>query len=270
MKCTAFFVSDSTGITAETFGNSLLMQFETIECERITLPYVNTVTEIEKTIERINQTQEVTLVFSTVVEPEIRKLLLTCKAPVFDIFDTFLKCIEDALHAAHTKSIGRLHSVKTNPEIYDMRIAAIQYTLNADDGGNLNHYDMSDVILLGVSRCGKTPTCLYMALRYGISAANFPLTEEVLKTLTLPAAALEFPKKLFGLTIDAKRLHELRTRRYGNSEYASLECCQQELKQANKIFRQANIPVLDTTDFSIEEIATKVIHMIGIHPHHHM
>ena len=269
MKCTAFFISDSTGITAETFGNSLLMQFETIECERITLPYINTITEAEKTIECINQTEGLTLVFSTVVEPKIRQLLLTCQAPMFDIFDTFLKRVEDALHASHTKSIGRLHSVH-NPAVSDMRIAAVQYTLNADDGGNTNHYDMADVILLGVSRSGKTPTCLYMALRYGISVANFPLTEEVLKTLKLPAAAQGFAKKLFGLTIDAKRLHELRTQRYGNSQYASIERCQQELKQADKIFRQANIPVLDTTDFSIEEIATKIIHMTGIKPHHHI
>lgn len=146
-----------------------------------------------KTIECINQTEGLTLVFSTVVEPKIRQLLLTCQAPMFDIFDTFLKRVEDALHASHTKSIGRLHSVH-NPAVYDMRIAAVQYTLNADDGGNTNHYDMADVILLGVSRSGKTPTCLYMALRYGISVANFPLTEEVLKTLKLPAAAQGFAK----------------------------------------------------------------------------
>lgn len=262
-----FFLSDRTGITAELLGQSLLTQFETIRFKTQTIPYVDDEHKAREAVTIIDQSNNVhgnpPLVFSTIVQPDIQKILHGSKAVVIDMFETFIAPLEDALGVHSSQRVGKKLS-EYNKEDYDNRMHAVNFALNTDDGMSTTKYDLADIILVGVSRCGKTPTALYMAMQFGILAANYPFVDDDLRNPYLPEWATKYRKKLFGLVISPQRLHEIRTVRRPNSNYSSFKQCEYEVEKMNQIFKRENIPTLDTTSRSIEEIATQIIAKAGL------
>ncbi|MGD9592337.1 MAG: pyruvate, water dikinase regulatory protein [Candidatus Berkiella sp.] len=262
-----FFISDGTGITAENLGLSLLSQFEDIHFTQVTLPFVDSIEKAVAATNRINQSisvnEQMPIVFATIINPEIRKVLKETKACYLDFFETFIPTLEKELGTTSANVTGRSHGV-SNTHIYNTRIEAVNFALNYDDGARTNGYDSADVILVGVSRCGKTPTSLYLAMQFGIRAANYPITEEDLQDNHLPKVLRPFQKKLFGLTIDPKRLHTIRVGRKPDSRYATLAQCEHEVRAVEKLFQNHQIPFLSSTNLSIEEIATKLLFTTGI------
>ncbi len=260
-----FFISDRTGITAENLGLSLLSQFEGIHFTQITLPFVDSIEKATDATNRINTSISADghkpIVFATIVNQEIRRILQGSNCCYLDFFQTFIPTLEDEFSTHSVSIMGKSHGVS---HAYNARIGAVDFALNYDDGARTNGYDSADVILIGVSRCGKTPTSLYLAMQFGIRAANYPLTEEDLEGGALPKALRAHHSKLFGLTIDAKRLHAIRTGRSPDSRYATLAQCEHEVKVVEHIFDQEGIPYLSSTDLSIEEIATKLMVITGI------
>lgn len=267
MKRTVFFISDGTGITAETLGHSLLTQFENLSFEKITIPYVDTLTKAEEIVTRINQTatkdENKPLIFSTLVNPEIREIINKSHGLLLDFFKTFINPLEAELKTKSTHHIGRMHGL-VDYNAYMTRINAVNYTQSHDDGLSQQNYAKADIILIGVSRCGKTPTCLYLALQFGTFAANYPFTEEDMSELKLSPTLQKYKHKLFGLTIAPERLHAIREERRPNSRYASVAQCELEIKKVENLFRSEKIPFLSTTTRSIEEIATTVLTTMGI------
>lgn len=267
MKRIAFFISDSTGITAEVLGNSLLAQFEGVEFDKQTLPYIDTLEKAQEVVLQINaaavRQNLPPVVFDTVIDAGIRDIIAQSNGFVVDIFESFLKPLEKALQTHSSYTVGRSHGVTTDPE-YQNRINAVHYALDSDDGGKLNQYERADIILLGVSRSGKTPTCLYLAMQFGVYAANYPITEEDLEYNGLPRALTPYRDKLYGLTIEPGRLAAIRQERKANSRYASTTQCEDEVRQTVALFKRFGIQMINTTDFSIEEIATRIIASTGL------
>jgi [pyruvate, water dikinase]-phosphate phosphotransferase / [pyruvate, water dikinase] kinase len=261
-KRTVFFVSDRTGITAETLGHSLLTQFD-VELELVTLPFVDSPERGRMALRQISLANEASgersLVFSTVIDDEVRGILSTADAVLFDFFETFIAPLERELNLSSTHTVGRSHGV-VDHSMYDVRIDAMNYALHNDDGARINQYSSADIVLIGVSRSGKTPTCIYFALQYGIYAANYPLTEEDLDEGRLPPALQAHRDKLYGLSIRPDRLEQIRAQRRPNSRYASARQCQYEVARAEALFRKERIPFVNTTTMSIEEIATTILH----------
>lgn len=264
---TVFFISDRTGITAETLGLSLISQFQGVPFTHVTLPFVDSAEKANETTQRINQAfqhdGERPIIFATIVNTEIRTLLEKSQAYYVDFFKTYIPGLEKELNMASANEMGRIHGVGDS-NVYNTRIEAVNYALNYDDGARTNGYDTADVILVGVSRCGKTPTSLYLAMQFGIRAANYPITDEDLHSTHLPKALKPYHKKLFGLTIDPKRLQAIRSSRRPNSQYANLAQCENEVKTVEAIFHHEHIPYLSSTNMSIEELATKLIVISGI------
>ncbi|WP_028388501.1 posphoenolpyruvate synthetase regulatory kinase/phosphorylase PpsR [Legionella fairfieldensis] len=267
MKRYVFMISDGTGITAENLGNSLITQFENIQFEKLTIPYIDTIEKAEKAVDRINACHEETgiqpLIFMTLINPEIVHTIKQAKARIFDLFNTFLGPLEHELNVKSSYTVGRTHGV-ANLQSYAHRIEAVDYALAHDDGIKTQGYEKADIILIGVSRCGKTPSCLYMALHFGVLAANYPFTEDDLTFSHLPDVLKPYKNKLFGLTIDAERLQQIRTERRPHSKYASSEQCRLEVSEIEAMYKRENIPYLNSTRYSIEEIATKVLTTAGI------
>lgn len=265
-KRTAFFVSDRTAITAETLGHTLLTQFESVGIERTSLRFIDSVERAKKARERIDQAAAEgarPLVFGTLVNPEVREIVKSSNCVFLDIFDVFIEPLEQELHVKSTLTAGRSHGL-TDIELYSSRIEAVNFTLNHDDGSTVSQLDEADIILIGISRTGKTPTCLYLSLHYGIRAANFPLTEDDLEEMRLPESLKPYRSKLFGLTIDPMRLRQIRQERLPDSRYASLGQCDYEVRQAEALLRRLGIPYLRTTMKSIEEIAATIVDMAGL------
>lgn len=267
MDCHVFFISDGTGITVEALGHSLLTQFENIKFIAKTIPYINTLSEVHETIYLIDQCYENThkrpLIFASLVDAEMRAMIKQCHGRVFDLFETFLIPIEQELGIVSSHTMGKSHSI-IDSSSYDLRIDAVNYTLSHDDGIQVQHYTEADLILAGVSRSGKTPTSLYLALQFGIKAANFPFVEEIAENMRLPKVLQPFKHKIFGLTIDAKRLCHIRNERRPNSQYASPEQCRIEIQEVERMFAREKIPFLNTTFCSIEEISTRIMATSGI------
>lgn len=265
MKRRVFMLSDGTGITAEALGNSLITQFENIEFEKLTIPYIDSIEKAKHVVAQINQSSQGTkpLVFMTLVNPEIRQHIKNANASVFDLFSTFIGPLESELQEKSSYTVGRTHGV-ANDKSYQHRIEAVDYALMHDDGVKTRGYDKADIILIGVSRCGKTPSCLYMALQYGILAANYPFTEEDLKGFHLPESLRAYKHKLFGLTIDTQRLQQIRAERRPNSKYASAEQCRLEVMEVENMYKKEQIPYINSTRYSIEEIATKILASSGL------
>ena len=267
MKRVAFCISDGTGITSETLGRSLLSQFDSLSVEIRVLPYINTIVKAKEIAKIINETysatQERPIIIDTIVDPQIRAVLNQCQAFTLDVFDTFIAPLEREFNAPSSYSVGRSHSISTNKQ-YDDRMEAVNFALEYDDGCHTQQYSQADVILLGVSRCGKTPTCLYLALQYGIKAANYPLTEEDLEEFALPKTLKLYKDKLFGLTIEPNRLAEIRHERCADSRYASLEQCEFEVHETERIFQMEGIPFTDATRASVEELSTYIINEVKL------
>lgn len=264
-----FFVSDSTGITVETLGHSLLSQFNTIEFNSFSLRFIDTeekAREAQRTINKVaEETSHPPLIFCTLVKPELRQLLSDSKGLFFDVLSTFLKPIEDEVGIKAKHDMGRAHGILDDLEYAD-RINAVSYSLKTDDGSHTKTYDDADVIITGVSRTGKTATSLYLALHYGLYAANYPLVEDDLEGDTLPQNLLQYKDKVIGFYISPERLHLIRTQRRPDSEYASLSRCRFEIRQAESMFNLAQIPFLDVSSMSIEEIASTIVSMLSLKP----
>ena len=259
----AFFVSDRTGITAEMLGHSLLSQFDGVPFREVTLPFVDSTERARQAVQEINRAQAEDglrpLVFSTLVDPALSSIIATAEALYIDCFQRFIQPMEDELGVQHTREIGRAHRVRDQGE-YHTRIEAVNFVLSHDDGVSTKELTQADIILVGVSRCGKTPTCLYLGLQYGIRAANYPLIPEDFRDMVLPSRLQKFRRKLFGLTIQADRLAQIRNERRPNSTYAQIDNCQYEIDRAELLMRQEGIPFIDATNRSIEELATTILH----------
>jgi regulator of PEP synthase PpsR (kinase-PPPase family) len=267
MKRYIFMVSDGTGITAELLGNSLIAQFENVEFEKSSLPYIDTYDKATEAVLHINQVFNQNsvkpLIFMTIVDPELRLIIKSANACIFDLFSTFIGPLELELNEKSSLTVGKTHGV-ANGEFYAHRMEAVDFALTHDDGIKIQGYSKADIILIGVSRCGKTPTCLYMALQYGILAANYPFTDEDLIEFKLPELLKPYKNKLFGLTIDINRLQQIRTERRANSKYSSMDQCRLEVGEVEAMYKYENIPFINSTKFSIEEISTKILASAGL------
>lgn len=267
MKRHVFMISDGTGITAEHLGNSLITQFGNLSFEKQTISYIDTLEKADILVTRINQCYDETgikpLLFITLINPDIVNRIRQARATVFDLFNTFLDPLEQALQTKSSYTVGQTHGV-SDIQSYTSRIQAVDYALAHDDGVKPRGYDKADIILIGVSRCGKTPSCIYMALHFGILAANYPFTEEDLDGFRLPESLKTFKSKLFGLTIDPERLQHIRNERRPDSTYSAIEQCRLEVAEVEAMYRREKIPFLNSTRYSIEEIATKIIAIAGI------
>ena len=258
-----FFVSDRTGLTVEALGSSLISQFDAIEFLRVTLPFIDTVEKAREAVAEINEAYEESgqrpLVFSSIVNDAVRTEINRAGGLVLDVFERFIVPLEGELGQKSTHTVGRSHSAG-NVKDYNHRIEAINYTLSHDDGVTHRGLEEADIILVGVSRSGKTPTCLYMAMQFGIKAANYPLIPEDLEANRMPPQLTPHRHKIWGLSITPERLQQIRRERRPDSQYASIENCRYEVAAAEKLMRQTDIPYLDSTTRSIEEIATHVLH----------
>lgn len=257
-----FFVSDGTGITAETFGNSILAQFPSRH-RHVRKPFIDGVDKALAVVAEINDVAEREgkrpIVFITLVDDEVRALFSErCKGMVLDMFRTFVEPLEVELGVKSNHRIGRFSDVSKSQE-YNDRIEAINFALAHDDGQSARNLDIADVILVGVSRSGKTPTSLYLAMQHGIKAANYPLIPEDFERGRLPSALLPHRRKCFGLTIDPDRLAQIRNERRPGSRYAALENCRYEVNEAEAMMRREGIAWLSSTHKSIEEIATTIL-----------
>ncbi len=259
-----FFVSDGTGITAETFGNSILAQFDT-QPHRVRLPFVDDIDKARAAVERIDhaarQEGRPPVVFITLVDPEVLAVIRGCNGLVMDMFTTFVEPLEVAFGIKSNHRIGQFSDVATNAR-YSTRMDAINFALMHDDGQSARNLALADVILVGVSRSGKTPTSLYLAMQHGVRAANYPLIPEDFERMSLPSALLPHRAKLFGLTIAPERLAEIRHERKPGSRYASLGNCIEEVAEAERLMRREGIRWLSSTNKSIEEIATTILQLI--------
>jgi len=259
---TVFFVSDGTGITVEMLGHSLLTQFDGIEFDQRTVPFIDSVEKAQACVSRINEASASgngrPVVFTTLVNPEIRETVRKAEAFVLDLFESFLDPLEGEFGAKSTHTVGRSHSAR-DAKGYTHRIDAINFALAHDDGASSRDLDKADVILVGVSRSGKTPTSLYLSLQVGIRAANCPLIPEDFDRMSLPGALQAHRRKLFGLSIAPERLREIRNERRPNSQYADLENCRYEVQQAEKLMSREGIRWANSTTKSIEEIATTIM-----------
>ena len=262
---TVFVISDGTGITAETFGTALMAQFD-ITPRIVRIPFVDTVDKAHQAVRQINHSGEVEgknpIVFSTLVNPDVVAVVTQhCKGLLMDMFGTFVQPLEDELGLKSQHRVGRFSDISQSKE-YLNRMEAINYTLAHDDGQT--HADLSgaDVVLIGVSRSGKTPTSLYLAMQFGPKVANYPLIPEDFDRKQLPPALEPIRKKLFGLTIDPQRLSDIRNERRPNSRYASLQNCRHEVAEAEAMMRRAGVQWLSSTHKSIEEISTTVLQQV--------
>ncbi|RFP19104.1 MULTISPECIES: pyruvate, water dikinase regulatory protein [unclassified Duganella] len=261
---TVFFVSDGTGITAETFGHSVLTQFE-LRFRQIRLPFIDTLDKAHDAVRKINEAFETDgqrpIIFSTLVKTELSDVIRLCKGMYMDMFQTFVAPLEQELGAKSTHTIGRSHNIVDSEE-YKNRIEAINFSLAHDDGQSHKNLSSADVILVGVSRSGKTPTSLYLAMQYGIKAANYPLIPDDFERGRLPSSLYEFKSKIFGLTITPERLSEIRNERRAGSKYAALENCRYEVNEAEMMMKREGIRWLSSTTKSIEEISTTILQEI--------
>lgn len=267
---TVFFVSDGTGVTVETLGHSLLSQFEKIEFRHVIIPFVTSEDKARHAVERIDAEAAVSgltpIVFASLVDDGLRRILEQARALTLDFFSAFLARLEGELGTPSSHARGRAHGAHDSAS-YLRRIDAVNFSLATDDGLNTHRYRHAQVILTGLSRVGKTPTCLYLALQCGIFAANYPLTEDEFESDRLPSALDGYRDRLFGLTIDPARLIRIRSERRPGSAYAEPQRVRHEVRSAESLLRAAGIPLLDTTSMSIEEIAASVLFEKSLTPH---
>ncbi len=259
---TVFYVSDGTGITAETLGQTLLTQFQGYSFKKTHIPFVDSMEKATSAIKRINDSSRnqgvKPFVFCTLVNKELRDEMKKCNALFFDFFEAFITPMEKELGSDSSHAVGRSHGM-SDSQVYLDRMNAVNYAVDNDDGISTMNYDQADIVLVGVSRSGKTPVSLYLALQHGIRAANYPLTEEDLDKSYLPELLEPYREKLFGLVIDPIRLQKIRHARKPNARYSSLPQCRAEVMQIQKIFKRERIPHVDSTAKSIEEISTTIL-----------
>ncbi len=266
---TVFFVSDGTGVTVETLGHSLLSQFESLSFRYVIIPFVTTDERAHEARDRINEEARrsgiTPVVFSSLVNEKIRDVVMSSEALTLDFFSAFLDPLEQALGESSSHAPGRAHGMgSTNGYLH--RIDAINFSLSTDDGLQSDRYREAEVILIGLSRVGKTPTSLYLALQYGIFAANYPLADEDLETDDLPAVLQPWKDRLYGLTIDPGQLARIRNERRPGTAYAEPATIRREVRRAQDLMAANGIPVIDTTSISVEEIAASILYQKGLSP----
>jgi [pyruvate, water dikinase]-phosphate phosphotransferase / [pyruvate, water dikinase] kinase len=260
-----FFLSDSTGITAETMGNALLIQFPNLRFERRLIPFISTVEEARRVVAILDAAAAgpvTPLAFSTTAIEEVRQELLRTRCPLIDFFDLHMERVESILGAKGVRAAARLHGMG-DVKRYNARMAAVEYAIEHDDGQSMRALNKADVILVAPSRCGKTPTTMYLALQHGIFVANYPLVEEDFETAELPRPVRELRDRCFGLTTTPARLSQVRHERRPNSRYASLEQCTYELRQAEAMYRNHRLPVINSSTKSVEEMSTVILQTLN-------
>jgi regulator of PEP synthase PpsR (kinase-PPPase family) len=258
----AFFVSDRTGITAEMLGHSLLTQFDNLMLQETTLPFIDSLDKAREVVEKINATAAQDgvrpIIISTLANTEIAAEVGKANALFLDCFQIFIVPLENELGERASHEIGRTHNLNDIVNYYK-RMESVNYTLSHDDGVSTRDLGEADVILVGVSRCGKTPTCLYLSMQFGVRAANYPFIPEDFASHRLPKSLTKMRDKLYGLTITPTRLQRIRSERRPNSSYSDLKNCEQEVRDAEALMRRENIPFLDATAKSVEELATTIM-----------
>lgn len=272
MKRKVFFLSDSTGMTAENLGKSLLVQFPQIQFESVTKPFVDSPEKAQKIAVEINNEVQTSaqrpIVIDTIVNPDVSDVIQQTDCFYIDIFSTFLSPLEEELGVKSAHNVGHpaifQEDSRKVDQAYMQRINAVHFALANDDGMHLHRYADADIILIGVSRTGKTPSSIYLGMQYGVKAANYPLIPDDLDSNKLPNALTNYKRKLFGLTIRPARLSEIRNERKPNSQYAALRTCVDEVRQAETLYRQYRIPYIDTTQLSVEEISARMLQRAGI------
>jgi regulator of PEP synthase PpsR (kinase-PPPase family) len=260
-----FFLSDSTGISAETMGNALMIQFPELRFERTLIPFISSVEDARRVVKLLDAAMDspvTPLAFTTTAVEEIREELHKSRCPLIDFFDLHMSRVEAILGVRGMRVAARLHGVG-DIKRYNSRTQAIEYAIEHDDGQSVRAVDKADVILLGPSRCGKTPTTMYLALQHGMLVANYPLVEEDLEAPGLPRPVRAFRDRCFGLVSTAARLSQIRQERRPNSRYASLEQCDYDLRRAQALFRAYRIPVIDSSAKSVEEMSTLILQTIN-------
>lgn len=260
-----FFLSDSTGISAETMGNALLIQFPDMVFDRKLVPFITTIEHAHRVVAALDAAMQgpiTPLVFTTTASPEIRDVLHTTQAPLIDFFDMHMERVEAILGRPGEHVTARLHGVG-DVQRYNNRMAAIEYAIEHDDGQSLRALDRADVILLAPSRCGKTPTTMYLALQHGINVANYPLVPEDLETTDLPRPVRDLRERCFGILSTPARLSQVRQERRPNSTYASMQQCTHELRRAEALYRAHRIPAINSAAMSVEEMATVILQRLA-------
>lgn len=263
-----FFLSDSTGITAETMGNALLIQFPSLRFERRLIPFISTVEEARRVVSILDVAAAgpvTPLAFSTTALEEVRQELLRTTCPLIDFFDLHMERVESILRVKGIRVAARLHGMG-DVQRYNARMAAVEYAIEHDDGQSMRALDKADVILVAPSRCGKTPTTMYLALQHGIFVANYPLVDEDFEIAELPRPVRELRDRCFGMTTTPARLSQIRNARRPNSRYASLEQCSYELRQAEAMYRNHHLPVINSSAKSVEEMSTVILQTLSPKP----
>ncbi|MDQ6895706.1 MAG: kinase/pyrophosphorylase [Actinomycetota bacterium] len=256
-----FFLSDSTGISAETMGNALLIQFPQLRFERRLIPFISTPEEARRVVAILDEAADgpvTPIAFTTAATNEIREVLLTTRCPTIDFFELHVTRVEEIFGVPAARVAAQLHGVG-DVQRYNARMAAIEYSIEHDDGQSLRAMDRADVILIAPSRCGKTPTTMYLALQHGLFVANYPLVEEDLAGTELPRPIKHLRDRCIGMLATPGRLSEVRQQRRPNSKYASLEQCTFELRRAEALYTANRIPVINSTTRSVEEMSTLIV-----------
>ncbi|MFD4420995.1 pyruvate, water dikinase regulatory protein [Agromyces sp. NPDC058484] len=260
-KRNAYFVSDSTGITAETVGNALLANFPGIGFGRHTIPFVDTVEgarSVVREIDRAGAEGGPPIVFTTVKAADVRSVIAGANAVIIDLLAGHLVELEEALGTSASAQLGQFHGVG-DVEKYFARMRAVEYAIEHDDGQSRRALDLADVVLIAPSRCGKTPTTMYLALQYGLLVANYPLTDDDHPAEGLPRSVAQYADRCFGLTTTPLRLSQVRHERRPNSRYASLEQCTLELRRAEDLYRRNHVPFLNSSTKSVEEMSAVIM-----------
>ena len=260
-----FFLSDSTGISAETMGNALLIQFPDARFERTLIPFITTVEDARRVVAILDEAMDgpvTPLVFTTAAVDTVRHELAKTRAPVIDFFELHMSRVEEILGTRGLHEAARLHGVG-DIRRYNSRMAAIEFTIEHDDGQSLRALEKADVILIAPSRCGKTPTSMYLALQHGLFVANYPLVDEDLERSDLPDTVRDHQARCVGLTTNVERLSRVRNERRPDSRYASVEQCRWELRRANDIYAGHRIPVIDSATRSVEEMSTIIVQTLA-------
>ena len=260
-----FFLSDSTGISAETMGNALLLQFPDLIFDRTLIPFISTVEDARRVVEQVDAAMDgpvTPLVFTTAAEDAVRHELAKTRAPIIDFFDLHMGRVEEVLGRRGARQALRLHGVG-DIKRYNNRMAAVEFTIEHDDGQSVRMLEKADVILLAPSRCGKTPTSMYLALQHGLFVANYPLVEEDLESSDLPEPVRAHVERCFGLVTTVDRLARVRAERRPSSRYSSAEQCRWELRRANQLFEAHRVPSIDSSARSVEEISTVIVQQLA-------
>lgn len=259
-----YYISDSSGILVTNLGQALICQFPEVNFYEEKFSYIRTVTEAKKIMAHILKRSggRRPIIFSTILDPEVRAVFDSPEVEYFEAYGRFLERLETCLETEAVREPG----IARNPSdlALNMRVDAIHFCLDHDDGTKAGEYDEADVILLGVSRVGKTPVAVFLATQMGLKSANFPLTAEYLNRYQVPETIRQNLSRVVALTTSPEQLHSAREKRYPGSRYARLSTCVEELKLAEHLYLKSNIPVVSSAGRSIEETATQVTQQLGI------